>query len=55
MWINLYNWANADANPNAKRRRGGTMSVFTKSILNIPSGKILDKNYESFYWRQTFG
>ena len=30
------------------------MGVFTGSVLNIPSGKILDKNCESLYWWQTF-
>ena len=32
----------------------GTMGVFTRNVLSIPSGKILDKNCESLYWWQTF-
>ena len=45
-----YNYANA--NPNAKRQ--GTVGVFTRIVLSIPSGKILDKNCKSLYWWQTF-
>ena len=36
------------------RNVGGAMDVFTRSVLSIPSGKILDKNCESLYWWQTF-
>ena len=32
----------------------GAMGVFTRSLLNIPRGKILDKNCESFYWWKYF-
>ena len=30
------------------------MDVFTRSVLRIPSGKILDNNCESLYWWQMF-
>ena len=30
------------------------MGVFTRSVLAIPTGKILDKNCESSHWWQTF-
>ena len=50
---NRYNCMNANVNAKCLRR-GGAMGVFTRSVSNIPSGKILDKNCEPLYWWQTF-
>ena len=41
--VTCYNCRNA----NEKRRR--PMVVFTGNVLSIPSGKVLDKNFESLY------
>ena len=35
-------------------RAGGVMGIFTRSVLSITSGKILNKNCEFLYWWQTF-
>ena len=29
---------------------GGAVGVFTRSVLSMPSGKILDRNCESLFW-----
>ena len=31
------------------RNVGGAMAVFTRNVLSIPSGKVLNKNFESLY------
>ena len=35
------------------RNVSDAIGVFIRSVLGIPSGKILDKNCESLYWWQT--
>ena len=36
------------------RNVGDAMGVFTRSVLRIPCGKILDKNCESLCWCKRF-
>ena len=35
------------------RNVGGSIGVFTRSVLSIPSCKVLDKNSEFLYWWRT--